>query len=103
MLSLNFSFHALNAAYISCICAGDADSDGPGVPGVPRCISRYFRVVTGFSSMFAIRRRCADLQYDARAAPNWTPADTRGTIKPSRAAPLVLRAYDAARQRTRAR
>src|SRR5258708_1055096 len=49
MLGLNFSFHPLKAANISCICAGD------GLAlwlGAPRYMHRYFLVGIGFSSGF---------------------------------------------------
>src|SRR5437016_4657008 len=45
MLVLNVSFHALNAANISCICAGE----GLFWLGAPRYIQRYFWVDIGFS------------------------------------------------------
>src|SRR6266480_4372506 len=45
MLALNFSFHALKAANISCICAGE----GLFWLGAPRYMQRYFWVGIGFS------------------------------------------------------
>src|SRR5438876_12334171 len=46
ILSLNFSFHSLEAANISCICAGE----GLFWLGAPRYMQRYFWVDIGFSS-----------------------------------------------------
>src|SRR6266849_6825224 len=45
ILVLNVSFHALNAANISCICAGE----GLFWLGAPRYMQRYFWVGIGFS------------------------------------------------------
>src|SRR5213078_4015234 len=45
ILSLNFSFHPLKAANISCICAGE----GLLWLGAPRYMQRYFWVDIGFS------------------------------------------------------
>src|SRR5216684_2419540 len=45
ILVLNVSFHALNAANISCICAGE----GLSWLGAPRYMQRYFWVDIGFS------------------------------------------------------
>src|SRR5216683_983126 len=45
ILALNFSFHALKAANISCICAGE----GLFWLGAPRYMQRYFWVVIGSS------------------------------------------------------
>src|SRR5713226_1118456 len=45
ILALNFSFHPLKAANISCICAGE----GLFWLGAPRYMQRYFWVDIGFS------------------------------------------------------
>src|SRR6266852_5010911 len=45
ILALNFSFHPLKAANISCICAGE----GLFWLGAPRYMQRYFWVGIGFS------------------------------------------------------
>src|ERR1700736_2601302 len=45
ILALNFSLHALKAANISCICAGE----GLFWLGAPRYMQRYFWVDIGFS------------------------------------------------------
>src|SRR6267142_2857546 len=46
ILSLNFSFQALNAAYISCICAGEGCCGFCcGVRGALRWINRYFGIL----------------------------------------------------------
>src|SRR5712691_9285176 len=47
ILALNVSFHALNAANISCICAGE----GLVWLGAPRYMQRYFWVDIGFSCL----------------------------------------------------
>src|SRR2546422_470565 len=44
IFSRNFSFQALNLAYISSIWAGDGFSPFPGCPDWPRWIHRYFCV-----------------------------------------------------------
>src|SRR5882672_5357956 len=47
ILDLNFSFHSLKAANISCICAGEGE--GRFGLGAPRYMHRYFWVDIGFS------------------------------------------------------
>src|SRR5216683_4492772 len=62
ILALNFSFHPLKAANISCICAGE----GLFWLGAPRYMQRYFWVDIGFSqgclrpSVGASSKRCAE-------------------------------------------
>src|SRR5262245_22391399 len=56
--ALNFSFHALNAAYISCICAGEGDV--PFCPGALRWITRYLRVGIGNLLWSPPHRQAAD-------------------------------------------
>src|SRR5262245_38324398 len=80
MLSLNFSFHAVNAAYISCISAGDAESEGFGASAAPLCINRYFRVAieppwlsTGDAPIIQRRARHAELDTSTKSSRGSAP------------------------------
>src|SRR5882762_382761 len=68
ILSLNFSFHPLNAANISCICAGE----GLFWLGAPRYMQRYFWVDIGFSWGY-LRPSVGRHPKDARRGANRTP------------------------------
>src|SRR5437870_10679858 len=67
ILALNFSFHWLNAANISCFCAGE----GLFWLGAPRYMQRYFWVGIGFS-FGCLRPSVRRLPRDARRGTNRT-------------------------------
>src|SRR5258708_32619231 len=70
MLSLNFSFQALNAAYISCICAGEGCCGFCCVvSGILRWINRYFGILV---LLWLFRRPEGQHTNDARRHANWT-------------------------------
>src|SRR5467141_2746606 len=70
ILSLNFSFQALNAAYISCICAGEGCCGFCwGVRGALRWINRYFGILV---LLWFFRQHKRQHPNDARRYADWT-------------------------------